>query len=106
MLPAMISASPRLTQLGRVAGTTDPPHEPGAGLRQRLQGGAVGVGALGAVAGDRPIEEPGMELLQRFVAEAALLDFGGQPIDHEDIGRGQEIAQDGRACVPVDLQRQ
>ena len=47
-----------------------------------------------------------MELLQRFVAEAALLDFGGQPIDHEDIGRGQEIAQDGRACVPVDLQRQ
>jgi len=68
------------------------PHHPGGGLDQQVVAGPLGIGTVLAEAGDRAIDEPGVDGLQARVVQAVLLQPADLEVLHQDVAVGCHAA--------------
>src|SRR2546425_13107260 len=76
------------------------------GLRDHVEGEAVLVRATGAEALDLAIDDTGVDLLDRVIAEAEALDRAGRHVFDRDIGLFQERAYDLQPARRFEIQGQ
>ena len=74
-------------------------------LRHRIGARQIGMRAVGAVAGDRDVDEPGIDLAQLLPAEAVLLGRTGAEILAEDVGPGDQLAKDRPPFHALEVER-
>jgi hypothetical protein len=96
----------RAADRGRAVGRPRQLLETGQRLDHRIVGGAFGPGPFLAEAGDPYHDQPWIDFLQRFPAEAHILHHAGTEVLHQDVGPGDEFPQHRLAVLVAQIDRQ
>lgn len=79
-------------------------HVPGHGLRDEVEGRAVGVGASRAIAVHARHDQIGVDLRQPRFGQAHLVERTGSKIFGQNVGVGQQVFQNGDALGRTQVQ--
>ena len=98
----------RHADLGRAAavdiGGAGDRHQPADGLDDEVVAGPVGRRAARSVARDREVDEPRVQGPERLVVEAEPGEAIAPEVLDQDVGVGQQPAQDGRAVRVLEVE--
>ena len=82
------------------------PHDAGARLRQKVLTGPLDPRALVAVAGDRGIDDAGIDRPDRGVVEPEALDDAGPEILQHDVGLADQLSERGEVGRVLEVERE
>ncbi|MNN06385.1 hypothetical protein D3C81_1191750 [compost metagenome] len=80
-------------------------HQPGFALDHQVIAGTLGLGAAAVVAGNRAVDQPGLDGLELFVAQAQLLGAAGLEVVDDHVELRQQVVDDLHAFLALQVQR-